>query len=67
MASQAFRESGSVLSSHEVEATMSPTGLAQYRIDRLLELRAVIDSLRVERGEELLMDARSEFGRACCS
>ena len=67
MASQAFRDSGSVLSSHEVAATMSPTSLAQYRLDRLMELRAVVDSLRVERGEEVLADARSEYGHACCS
>ena len=33
---------------------MTPAGLEQYRLDRLLELRAVIDSLRAERGRELL-------------
>jgi hypothetical protein len=67
MASQAFRDSASVLSSHEVAATMTPTGLAQYRLDRLMELRAIVDSLRLERGEELLANARREYGHACCS
>jgi hypothetical protein len=28
---------------------MSVTGLEQYKLDRLLELRAVIDALRTER------------------
>jgi hypothetical protein len=46
-----------------VAATMTPTGLEQYRLDRLLELRAVIDSLRAERGQELLRDARIEQSR----
>jgi len=62
MASQLSRDAGSHAFSNEVAAAMSPAGLAQYRIDRLLELRAIIDSLRVERGEELLQDAL-EMGR----
>jgi hypothetical protein len=37
---------------------VSPAGLEQYKLDRLLELRAVIDSLRSERGDELLDDVR---------
>lgn len=65
MASQVSRDAGSIAFSHEVAAAMSPTGLAQYRLDRLLELRAIIDSLRVERGEELLQDARAEYGHGC--
>ena len=30
----------------------SPSGLAQYKLSRLLELRGVIDSLRCEREEQ---------------
>jgi hypothetical protein len=37
----------------------SPTGLEHYKLDRLLELRAVIDSLRAEHGDELLSDVRA--------
>jgi hypothetical protein len=43
-----------------VASTMTPAGLEQYRLDRLVELRAVIDSLRAERGRELLRDAWAE-------
>ena len=39
---------------------MTPTGFEQYRLDRLLELRAVIGSLRAESGRELLRDAWAE-------
>ncbi|MEO8062046.1 MAG: hypothetical protein ABI821_04785 [Pseudomonadota bacterium] len=35
--------------------------LEQYKLDRLLELRAVIDSLRSERGDELLDDVRASL------
>ena len=42
-------------------AGMTPAGLEQYRIDRLCELRAVIDSLRSEREQELLLDVRREY------
>ena len=40
---------------------VSPAGLEQYKLDRLLELRAVIDALRVERGDELLTDVRASM------
>jgi hypothetical protein len=43
-----------------VASAMTPAGLERYRLDRLLELRAVIDSLRAERGRELLRDAWAE-------
>lgn len=46
-----------------VASALTPAGLEQYRLDRLLELRAVIDSLRAERGQELLRDARAEQRR----
>jgi hypothetical protein len=49
-----------------VAATLTPGGLESYRLDRLLELRAVIDSLRAERNN-LLQDARAEHGRHCHS
>jgi len=42
----------------------SPTGLEQHKLDRLLELRAVIDSLRAERGDELLTDVRLGMERS---
>ena len=37
---------------------LTPAGLEQFKLDRLLELRAVIDSLRAERGAGLLTDVR---------
>jgi hypothetical protein len=40
---------------------MTPAGLERYRLDRLCELRAVIDSLRSEREPELLLDVCTEF------
>jgi len=36
-------------------AFLTPAGLEQYRLDRLLELRAIIDSVRREREHELLL------------
>ena len=50
-----------------IAAALTPAGLERYRLDRLLELRAVIASLRAERGQELLQDARAELGRFCHS
>jgi hypothetical protein len=50
-----------------IAAALTPAGLERYRLDRLLELRAVIDSLRAERGHDLLEDARAEHGRYCHS
>jgi hypothetical protein len=37
----------------------SPGGFEQFKLDRLRELRAVIDSLRAEDGTAPLRDARS--------
>jgi hypothetical protein len=45
-------------------AGAASTGLEQHKLDRLLELRAVIDSLRSERGGELLTDARAGMERS---
>jgi hypothetical protein len=42
-------------------AGTTPAGLEQYRIDRLCELRAVVESLRCERETELLLDVRCEY------
>ena len=50
-----------------IAAALTPAGLESYRLDRLLELRAVIDSLRAERGQDLLQDARAEHDRFCHS
>jgi hypothetical protein len=50
-----------------ITAALTPAGLERYRLDRLQELRAVIDSLRAERGQDLLRDARAENGRFCHS
>jgi hypothetical protein len=44
-------------------AGMTPAGLEQYRLDRLCELRALVDSLRSEREQELLLDVRDEYER----
>ena len=49
-----------------IAAALTPAGLERYRLDRLLELRAVIDSLRAER-EDLVQDARAAPGRYCHS
>jgi hypothetical protein len=46
-----------------IAAALTPAGLEGYRLDRLLELRAVIDSLRAERGQALLPDARAVHDR----
>ena len=50
-----------------IAAALTPAGLESYRLDRLLELRAVIDSLRAERGQDLLQDARTEQDHYCHS
>ena len=50
-----------------IASAMTPAGLERYRLDRLLELRAVVDSLRAERGRELLRDAQAERTRYCHS
>lgn len=50
-----------------IAAALTPAGLESYRLDRLLELRAVIDSLRAERGQDLLQDAQAEENRFCHS
>ena len=41
---------------------VTPAGFEQYKLDRLLELRAVIEALRTEHGDELLADVRMSMG-----
>ena len=42
---------------------MSPADVEQYKLDRLRELRAIVDSLRSQRGQDLLASARAERDR----
>jgi len=46
----------------EVPMGFSPSGLERLKLERLRELRAVIDSLRAERGVPLSPDAVARFG-----
>ena len=50
-----------------IAAALTPAGLERYRLDRLLELRAVIDSLRAEREQDPFRHAREERGSYCHS
>ena len=54
MASQFSQEVERRALSQMAEAGFSPSGLERYKLDRLRELRAVIDTLRME-GEQSLM------------
>lgn len=67
MAMPTTRYSARTAFDEAMAAALSPAGLESYRLDRLLELRAVIDSLRAERGQELLQDARAEQDLCCHS
>jgi len=44
----------------QAASVLSPARLEQFKLDRLLELRAVIDSVRREREHALLYDTRTE-------
>ena len=46
--------------SDQIASVLSPAGVEQFKLDRLLALRAVIDSVRREREQELLFDVRAE-------
>jgi hypothetical protein len=50
-----------------IASALTPGGQERYRLDRLLELRAVIESLRAERGPDPLQDTRDEQHRYCHS
>jgi hypothetical protein len=67
MAMPITRNSARAAFEEAMASAMSPAGLESYRLDRLMELRAVIDSLRAERGQELLREACVEHGRRCHS
>jgi hypothetical protein len=43
-------------------AGITPAAFEQYKLDRLLELRAVIEALRTEHSDELLADVRIDMG-----
>lgn len=43
---------------------VSPADLEQYKLARLLELRAVIESLRLESGDPLMTDVRTSMERS---
>jgi len=57
-------EAGRLAFGELVAAGVSPAGLEQYKLDRLHELRAVIDSLRAEHGGELMADVRASMERS---
>jgi len=52
------------IASGDLAAVLPAEGFEQYRIGRLLELRAVIDSLRAERTDRVLLDARDWYSRS---
>jgi hypothetical protein len=54
-------EAGRLAFGELVTPGLSQADLEQHKLDRLLELRAVIDALRVERADELLSDARASM------
>lgn len=48
----------------DLAAVLPADGFEQYRIGRLLELRAVIDTLRAEHTDRVLLDAQNAFERS---
>lgn len=50
-----------------VASAMTPASLERYRLDRLMELRAVIDALRAERGPASPHDPWARQDRRCHS
>ncbi len=57
MARQQVANSAQRAFAEALAAGQQPAGLDAYKLDRLLELRAVIDSLRAERNQSPLLDA----------
>ena len=49
----------------DLAAVLPAEGFEQYRIGRLLELRAVIDSLRAERASRVQLEASDTYARIC--
>jgi hypothetical protein len=62
MAMSTTRDAGRFVSS-ELAAGLSATRLEQFRVDRLLELRALIDSLRTERTSVSWLDNHTGLNR----
>jgi len=60
-----FIDTGKSAFAELAASALSPAGIEQFRIERLVELRAVIDSLRSERTSELLEDVQRERERIC--
>lgn len=54
---QQFASTAQRVFAEAMAATLPPASLEAYKLDRLLELRAVIDSLRAERHHDPLIDA----------
>lgn len=50
----------SKLAYSDLAATITPAGLEQFKLERLLELRAVIDAMHAEQA----LDRLSQVGRA---
>lgn len=67
MAMPSTRHTARAAFEEAIAAALTPAGLESYRLDRLLELRAVIDSLRAEREPDLPPDARAGQHRYCHS
>lgn len=63
MAIPMTREAGRIAFG-DLAAVLPAEGFEQYRIGRLLELRAFIDSLRAERISRVSLDARDGYDRS---
>ena len=48
--------------SHLAACGLTPAGVEQYKLERLLELRAVITSKRLGHGQDLVADALAKAG-----
>ncbi|MEJ0084156.1 MAG: hypothetical protein WDO72_00605 [Pseudomonadota bacterium] len=57
-------EAGHLAFGELAAAGASPADLEQYKLDRLLELRAVIEALRNDGGNDLLDDVRAGLERS---
>jgi hypothetical protein len=59
-----MRETRRRLLGESADSGVTWARIGQNRLDRLLELRAVVDSLRAEREQELLHDLSLEIRRS---
>ena len=62
MTTHLIMDSGRRAFAEALAASLPRTGLEQYRLDRLLELRAVIDSLRAEQTHDPVRALISRLG-----